>query len=177
MTSLMTSVAMVDAVDAPADRALLGVYVDDHWAAAAATADRLRHLVRTNPVPPWVDELRALRESVDDDVVVLTALRDVVGGRAGTVRRHVAVWGDRIDRLRANGRLVRLSPLQRVLDVEDVLVRLGRIAACWRTLARLDDPRLADFDVAALAARAEQRIRAARRLHGDAVDAALAGRR
>ncbi|WSQ13928.1 hypothetical protein OG604_42745 [Streptomyces sp. NBC_01231] len=123
------------------DTDLLGIYLNDHLAGAALGVDRARTLTRAESErdPALADALRPIADEIAED---RAGLLEIMRGLDVPVRRHKIVAGhlvERAGRLKANGRIVRRSPLAPMLELE--LLRLGveGKAAGWRTLRRLAD--------------------------------------
>jgi hypothetical protein len=78
--------------------------------------------------------------------------------------------------LKLNGRLLRYSPLSRLVEVEGLSIGVEGKLSMWRALRRLarTEPRLQAFDFDALIARAEAQRTALERLRLLAADTAFA---
>ena len=93
--------------------------------------------------------LNAIAEEIEEDRASLIELMGVLGV---PVRRYktAAAWAaEKVSRLKLNGRLLRRSPLSRVLELEMLRLGVTGKAAGWRTLrakaeqdTRLDPGRL-----------------------------------
>ncbi|MEU2355934.1 hypothetical protein [Streptomyces misionensis] len=119
------------------DSRLLGIYLNDHLAGATAGTLRAGHLARTSrgsalgrAVGPVAMEI------AQDRAALLGIMRDL----GVPVRRYkvCAGWaGERLGRLKGNGRLIRRSPLTTVLELEALRLGVEGKAAGWQTLRRL----------------------------------------
>ncbi|KOU63450.1 hypothetical protein ADK57_21510 [Streptomyces sp. MMG1533] len=123
------------------DTDLLGIYLNDHLAGAGLAVDRARILAdaESERDPALTDAVRPIADEIAED---RAELLKIMRGLEVPVRRYKIVAGrlaERVGRLKANGRLVRRSPLSPMLELE--LLRLGveGKAAAWRTLRRLSD--------------------------------------
>ncbi|MEU0074955.1 hypothetical protein ABZ027_36295 [Streptomyces sp. NPDC006332] len=123
------------------DTDLLGVYLNDHLAGAVLGVDRARMLTKAESErdPELADALRPIVDEIAED---RAGLLEIMRGLDVPVRRHKIAAGhlaERAGRLKANGRIVRRSPLAPMVELE--LLRLGveGKAAGWRTLRRLAD--------------------------------------
>ncbi|MCX4700645.1 hypothetical protein OG252_32210 [Streptomyces sp. NBC_01352] len=123
------------------DRNLLGIYLNDHLAGSTLGVDRARMLAdaESERDPELADTVRPIAEEIAED---RASLLQIMRSVDVPVRRYKIVAGrlaERAGRLKANGRLVRRSPLTPMLELE--LLRLGveGKAAGWRTLRRLSD--------------------------------------
>ncbi|MFH8336461.1 hypothetical protein [Streptomyces sp. AM6-12] len=140
---------------------LLGIYLNDHMAGATAGVLRAGHLARSSrgsalgrAVGPVATEI------AQDRAALLGIMRDL----GVPVRRYkvCAGWaGERLGRLKGNGRLIRRSPLSTVLELEALRLAVEGKAAGWQTLRRLSavDQRLdaAQLDTLLERARRQQK--------------------
>ncbi|MGW3494642.1 hypothetical protein [Streptomyces sp. NPDC001020] len=120
-----------------AEQKLLGIYLNDHLAGATAGTQRAAHLARTargsalgRAIAPVAAEI------AQDRSELLGIMRDL----DVPVRRHkvcVGWVGERLARLKGNGRLVRRSPLSTVLELEALRLGIEGKAAGWQTLRRI----------------------------------------
>lgn len=117
-----------------ADPALLGIYLNDHFAGAAgglALARRLAHNHRDTPAGAPLGQV-AQQTAEDRDT-----LRELMSALGVAVSRHklAAAWlAEKVGRLKLNGRLLRRSPLSSVLELEAMLIGVEGKAAGWRAL-------------------------------------------
>ncbi|MFF9765072.1 hypothetical protein ACF1GT_00260 [Streptomyces sp. NPDC014636] len=141
-----------------ADMKLLGIYLNDHLAGATAGTLRSGYLARATrgsalgrAVAPVAAEI------AQDRSALLSIMRDL----GVPVRRYkvCAGWaGERLGRLKGNGRLIRRSPLTNVLELEGLRLGVEGKAAGWQTLRRLStiDQRLDPGQLDVLLERARQ---------------------
>lgn len=155
--------------------ALLRIYLNDHLAGSVVgleLARRARAENADNPVGAYLEtlltELREDRATLESVMVALGLKRDFL--------KEGAAWvGEKLGRLKLNGRVLSYSPLSRLVELEGLCLGTeGRLSA-WRTLRRLarKDARLSRFDFAALIQRTEQQRRALERLRQQASDEAF----
>lgn len=132
---------------------LLRIYLQDHHAAATAGTSLARRALRRG-------ELRSLALEIESDK---RTLEDVMG------RLHVqpslgkvasAALGERLSRLKLNGRLTTRSPLSDLLELETLEVGVLGKRAMWAALADLDHPLLHGIDFVALASSADRQAQA-----------------
>lgn len=153
---------------------LWDVYLDDHRAGAAAGLALARRLEHDDGQLPGFAELSALRRDVESDVDRLDELRRRLGVRGGSTKRIIALVGERIDRVRPNGRLFERTPLDRVLDLEELSMGVVGKRRLWAGLiAASGSSRLAGIDLDGLIGRADDQLRRLGVLHERAA-AALA---
>lgn len=139
----------------------LAIYLNDHLAASAggvglARRARDAHTGRDNPTGQL---LRSVTADIEADREQLVRIMDLVGARPDPVKQLAAVVTERVGRLKANGRLVRRSPLSDLVELEGLTIAVQGKACGWRALRALDDPRLAEVDLDRLIARAEEQYR------------------
>lgn len=116
------------------DQALLGIYLNDHLAAAVAGSNLARRLAASEPQSAKAVVLDRLAIEFSED---RAALQGVMAALDVPVR-HPESWAawtaERIGRLKLNGRLVTRSPLSRVLELEALRLGVEGKAAGWRML-------------------------------------------
>jgi hypothetical protein len=121
----------------PGVRDELGVYLNDHLAGATAGTELARRLADSVPGPEPQATLRELAREVAED---REALLDFTKRLGFPVRRYKmsAGWlAERVGRLKANGRLVRRSPVSTLVELEMLRLGVEGKAAGWRTLREL----------------------------------------
>ncbi|WP_433455186.1 hypothetical protein ACQPXS_44720 [Streptomyces sp. CA-142005] len=129
---------------------LLGIYLNDHLAGATVGAQRAAYLARTARGSALGRALGPVAaEIVQDRTTLLGIMRDL----GIPVRRYkvCAGWaGEKLGRLKGNGRLIHRSPLSTVLELEALRLGVEGKAAGWQTLRQLSatderlDPALLD---------------------------------
>lgn len=156
---------------------LLGIYLNDHLAGAVAGTGLVRRLARAERARPGGDVLARLADEIEED---RAALVDMMAALEVPVRKYktAAAWaGERLGRLKPNGRLVSRSPLSRVVELEMMRLGVEGKAAGWRTLrVRAEsDSRLAAARLDALIIRARAQIDELERLRVRAAADAFGG--
>lgn len=148
-------------------RRLLDIYVGDHWAGAGAGTRLARRLHENNRDSPWAAELGRIADAVTEDDRTLAQVRDALDNGRGDIKRVLGLVGERIARLKPNGRVVSYSPLSRVVECEALLSGVAGKHRLWVALGRnvVGVPELAEFDFDLLEQRAEHQIETLRRLH------------
>lgn len=154
---------------------LLEIYLDDHAAGAAAGLSLARRLFENNKNTEWADRLRDLTGQIEEDERTLNEIRDALGFEGGQAKRYLALAGERVGRLKPNGRLVTYSPLSRLLECEAMEAGVSAKKRLWATLAEGADhlPELSEYDFEALTARAEAQISVLTSFHANAASAAF----
>jgi len=154
---------------------LLSIYLDDHWAGAAAGASVAKRMLRQNRNTRWAEDLAWLREQIESDRSTLSELRKRLQVSGGKTKRRLAVAVERISRLKPNGRMVRYSPLSRVLEAEAMMSGITGKQRLWAAL-RHGQPMAVDlsgFDFEKLERRAEEQIEMLRTFHHEAAAVAF----
>jgi hypothetical protein len=137
------------------DVRLLGIYLNDHLGGSTVATQRCRasrDANRGNDVGAFLDGL--LRE-IEQDRQTLLQVMASLGVRPSPLKTTLGWVVERVGRLKLNGRLTGYSPLSRLLELELLSLGVEGKRALWIVLGDLDDQRLAGFDFAALAGRAQ----------------------
>jgi uncharacterized membrane protein/carbon monoxide dehydrogenase subunit G len=119
----------------------LAIYLNDHLAGAMAGVALAKRLARTHPA------LRGLAADVEEDQRELVAIMRTLEVDTQWYKPIVGRLGEKLGRLKLNGRLLRRAPLSDVLELEAMALGITGKRAIWRALQTLEDPRL---DAAAL---------------------------
>jgi len=139
---------------------LLDIYLDDHWAGAAAGSALARRLADENADSPWALDLAWIADQIRNDQQTLAEIRRRLHCKGGGLKKAAALIGERVARLKPNGRLVRYSPLSRVLEVEALISGISAKLRLWRALQAFDesDGLLDDCDLEELVFGAEAQL-------------------
>ncbi|WP_298178068.1 hypothetical protein [Saccharomonospora sp.] len=146
---------------------VFATYLNDHHAIAVGGAELVRRLASQQRNSVHAADLAALRDELVED---LRRLREIMAALDVPVRAYksIAAWaGEKVGRLKLNGRLLKPSPASPVLELEGATMVLTAKAGLWRSLrarARRDD-RLDTATLDELLSRADRQIETARRLH------------
>jgi hypothetical protein len=135
----------------------LAIYLRDQLALGVGWRELARRAQRNNDGTEMGDVLRAVADGIAEDVDTLRRIMDRLGIRADPVRTGLAILGERVGRLKPNGRLVSFSPLSRFEELELLTMGLAGTTQLWTTLRDLAglEGRLPDVDLDELLARAE----------------------
>jgi hypothetical protein len=159
-------------------RELLPIYLNDHLAAARAGCDLAHRAAGSNEgtelgdfLEQFAAEADAHRAQLDDVLARLEIGRDQLKIGAGWL-------GEKLGRLKLNGRLLEYSPLSRVIELEGLLAGATARRCLWLTLAAAapTEPRIADVDFVDLVKRTDEQLEGLERHHAGAVEAMLAAR-
>ena len=159
----------------PADRKLLAIYLNDHFAGSTVGQELCKRAAGSNGGTEYGAFLEGLCAEIREDRETLRKVMRELGVREDPVKRAAAVAGERIGRLKPNGRLRGYSPLSRVVEFEALALGVTGKLALWRALRALDDPRLAGIGLDELERRAERQQEELEQHRLHAVREALAG--
>jgi hypothetical protein len=151
----------------------LTIYLRNHEAAARAGCDLLARTASGQRSRPQGDALAALVVEDREDLEALRRLMRRLAVSPAPVLATVARVGERLGRLKPNGRLLRRAPLSDLVEVEAVLEVLHLKAAGWRALEAAGVASDGQTDLTGLAARAESQIARVTALHRDVAAASL----
>jgi len=151
---------------------MLAIYLRDHAAAARGGADLFQRMRRSQGRHPWGRELESLAAEVLEDLRSLERLMqdwDVTPDPWTTLAVRV---GERVGRLKPNGRVLRRSPLSDLLEVEAGLDAVHAKAAGWEALRAAGTPPT-EVDLDELARRAADQVVRLTRVHASVAAATL----
>lgn len=137
---------------------LLAIYLNDHLAGATLGRALARRAARSNRGTPLGAFLEQLVREIEEDKSSLEDVLPRLGVKRSAVKPALALVAERMGRLKLNGRLVRYSPLSRLLELEGLVIGVTGKRALWRSLRELGEPRLAGVDLDELERRAEAQI-------------------
>jgi hypothetical protein len=139
---------------------LLAIYLQDHHAGAVAGQSLARRAASENEGTAYGEELARLAEEIEEDRRTLEAVMDRLDVGRDQLKDLAASAGERLGRLKPNGRWREYSPLSRLLEVEAMMLGVTGKLALWRALARAAGEAVEGIPLAELEARAEsQRAR------------------
>jgi hypothetical protein len=153
---------------------LLAIYLNDHLAGATVGVELARRLWASNEDDPeFAPVLAEVCAEIEADRETLKAAMGQLGVGQGKVKPLVALLGERLGRLKLNGRLRGYSPLSRLDELE--LLQIGVVGKrrLWRALEHTHAGELPGVDLAALAERATDQLRRLEALHLKAAALAL----
>lgn len=155
---------------------LLDTYLHDHIAGSVGGRELVRHAHQSEKQTEFGPPLKALLEDIEYDAQRLREIAEAVGVSAHTPLKESVAWlGEKLRRLKLNGRLIRRSPLTRLLELEGLQMAVNGKRALWQTLLELGsvEPRLGRLDIASLRARADDQLARIRSLHARAAQVAF----
>ncbi|MBA2950561.1 hypothetical protein H1D24_33455 [Streptomyces sp. PSKA28] len=136
----------------PTRQRMLGIYLNDHLAGATGGVELARRMVQEHRGSAYGPDLENLATEISQDrqtLLRLMASLDV------PVRRYkvCGAWvGEKVGRLKPNGRLLRRSGLTAIVELEALRIGVEGKALLWRSLltaaardSRLDAGRLQEL--------------------------------
>ena len=155
---------------------LLAIYLQDPLARASAGVELARRAARNNAGTELGAAFARLSAEIEEDRQTLRRILGLLGFRASRAKEALAVAGERVGRLKLNGRIREYSPLSRVLELEALSTGIAGKLALWRSLQAVALQSLAGVDLAQLADRAERQRSDVEELRLAAVRLAFPGR-
>ena len=158
------------------DRTLLPTFLGDHLALAVGAAELARRASGT-PTRTWLDgPLADLPQELAAERTAILRVHEILGVRRDRVKEGGAWVGEKVGRLKLNGRVRSPSPLSAVTELQGLAALCGALAGFWSGLdaAAGDEPRIAELDPATRAATLLSRRDALASRIGTAAGAALA---
>ena len=130
-----------------ADR-LLAIYLNDHLAGSAAGVELARRTRASNrDEPEFGPALAGICAEIEADRETLRALMDRLGIHRDPLKPLAARVGEKLGRLKPNGRVRGYSPLSRVVELEGLALGITGKMQLWRALERsLDSVEGFDFE-------------------------------
>lgn len=137
----------------------LAIYLNDHLAGATAGVGRARMVRQANEGGEFASQLAKVCREIEEDRATLLSIMEDLGVGRSRIKPALGDLGERIGRLKPNGRLRGHLPLGRVIDLEVLLLGITGKLRLWRLLEELLDGET-EADLPALITRAEaQRTR------------------
>jgi hypothetical protein len=164
----------IDRIDAERER-LLHIYLADHLAGSAGGVSLAKRIAKQNPGNEFGREMSRIAEAIEEDQAALERIIERVGARTRRWRQAGAMLGERVSRLKPNGKLFSYSPLGRLVELEGMIIGVTGKLELWRSLleTRSDDSRFDVTSLERLRGRAEEQRRQLERLHARAAKQAF----
>jgi len=141
------------------DRSLLPAFLGDHLALSTGAAELARRASGT-PTRAFLDgRVAGLARELADDRLAVLRVHEILEIRRDRVKDRGAWLGEKLGRLKLNGRVTSSSPLSAVTELQGLAALCGAMAGFWAGLqaAAGDDPRIAALDPAARATEMRER--------------------
>jgi hypothetical protein len=155
---------------------LLAIYLNDHLAGATVGRELARRAAGSNRADPvYGSFLKTLSEEIDEDRRSLLAIMSRLDVRVDRLKVLAGWGGEKVGRLKLNGRLRGYSPLSRLVELEGLALGVQGKLMLWRTLDRLNvDVSATAPDLTELQRRARDQLERIEAHRQHAVDDALA---
>lgn len=116
------------------DRSLLSVYMNDHLAGATGGVNRVRRMSEAYAGTPLAPPLERLAGELAEERAWLAAQIERLDLGVSRYKVVGAAIGERLARLKPNGRVSRTSPLSALLELELLRSALRGKESGWQTL-------------------------------------------
>jgi hypothetical protein len=118
----------------------LAIYLRNHEAAAQGGRDLFRRTAASQRDRPYAGELAELSNEIEQDLQTLRAIMRAVRVSPNRVQGLVFRLGERVGRLKPNGRLLGRAPLSDLIEIEGLLDAVRAKAAGWQALSCVAAP-------------------------------------
>jgi hypothetical protein len=126
---------------------LLGIYCNDHLAAATGGIELVRRMLGRHRGTPYEPRLADLLSELREERVVLRSCMDALGLPVRQYKQVISWVGEKLGRAKLNGHLLSRSPLSDLVEFEFIATAVLAKRAGFETLralaavdARLDAP-------------------------------------
>jgi hypothetical protein len=128
----------------PKNRDLLGIYCNDHLMASTGGIELVSRMLGEHRGAPYEPHLERLLDELREEKTALRTMMDTLGFPVRQYKQ-LATWvGEKVSRLKLNGRLLSRSPLSELIEFEFIATAVLGKRAGFETLRELAevDPRL-----------------------------------
>ena len=149
----------VSADDSSSDgRRFLRTYLADHRGGAEAGRALVQRFRTANEGTPLAATLEQIGRQIDEDLGTLERVMQRLEVKRNPVKAALGRIVELVMRSKLNGRLLRYSPLSRVLELEALSAGILTKQSMWQSLELIapERPELAEFDFAELVRRARR---------------------
>jgi len=112
----------------------LAIYLQDHHAAGVAGSRLASRITSADPSGRLAGDLSGVAEEIVEDLETLESIMRRLGAKPSRMKDAIARAGERLGRLKPNGRLRERSPLSDVLELETLVVGITAKQALWVSL-------------------------------------------
>lgn len=156
-------------------RKLLGIYLNDHLAAASGGVSLARRVARGHRRSDDAERLRGLADDIAADRGALLSMIRSLGLPVRRYKSLAVSTAEKAGRLKLNGGLLHRSPLSDIVELEALCLAVEGKSAGWRTLLAVADlePGLDIARLRMLLARADDQRAVLEQLRKEAVGAAF----
>ena len=149
----------------PGMSSALGTYLQNHEAAARAGFDLCRRAARNQRAQPHGPLLAELCVAIQEDRERLKVIMQAVPVASNPLLGLALQVGERVGRLKPNGRIVRRSPLSDLIEVEALIDAVSAKRAGWYALAAAPLAASEASQIAELIDRADDQLERIRPVH------------
>jgi hypothetical protein len=147
---------------------LLAVYLNDHFAGATGGVELARRLRSSSEADEMGRPLAEVCAEIEADRSILGELMKRLEIRRSIVKPPLAWAGEKLGRLKLNGRLTRSSPLSRMLELEMLYIGITGKMQLWKALQQALGESVEGFDFGQLEERAARQRAVVGDLHRSA---------
>jgi hypothetical protein len=145
---------------------LIPIYLNDHLAGATGGVELARRSRGSNgEEPAFAEPLKRICREIEEDRETLEAVMDRLEVSRDPLKPIGAWVGEKVGRLKPNGRLRGYSPLSRVLELEGLAMGITGKMGLWEALRDRDAAAPTGVDFGQLVMRAEAQRAAVEELH------------
>ena len=154
----------------------LRIYMNDQLALGILWREVARRAAGSNQGTDVGDALARVSAAIAEDVDTFAAIMRRLGIRRNPLKTSAVIAGERVGRLKLNGRIGSYSPLSRFVELDFLVMGIEGKRVLWANLRDLAGlgTRLPDVDFAALIERAERQRAELEPFHARAGAEALA---
>lgn len=135
-------------------RRLLAIYLQDHRAGATVGVELSKRIRDAEKGTPLGAAMAEIATEIEQDVDTLDRLMVTLEVSKDRLKMAGGWTGEKLGRLKLNGRLLSASPLSRVVELEGLSLGIEGKRSLWRALDGALGGSVPGFDFKALAARA-----------------------
>ena len=139
------------------DDRFLRIYMNDQLAAGVVWRELARRSQRRNKATDLGGALAEVSAAITEDVATFEQMMERLGFRRNPIKVGLALAGERVGRLKLNGRVRSYSPLSRFVELESLVMGIEGKKVLWTTMRDLAGlaTRLPDVDFDHLTDRAQ----------------------
>ncbi len=155
-------------------KVLRRIYLNDHRTGATGAKAVVERMIASNEGTSLGETLVGIRRELDEDANALATVMAHLGAVPNPAKNLAALVGERLGRLKMNGRMRGYSPLSRVLEIEGLMAAIDMKRRLWESLqviAGADE--LAGIDLVRFIRRADDQRERLRTHHEEAVSTAF----
>jgi hypothetical protein len=121
------------------DRKLLGTYLNDHLAGSTVGVELSKRASGSNEGTEYGQVLDRIAREIEEDRETLKRLMDSLGVNHDRAKVAAAWTGEKLGRLKPNGRLFSYSPLSRLIELEMLALGITGKLSLWEALTEVAD--------------------------------------